>query len=59
MYKLGDEAGITLGQFRSLIEGLGLYMIKGRRARETRFRLSKEGRVFTTNLVGGAILAIF
>ena len=59
MYKLGEEAGITLGQFRSLIEGLGLYMIKGRRARETRFRLSKEGMVFTTNLVGGDIWTVF
>ena len=59
MYKLGEEAGITLGQFRSLIEGLQLYMIRGRKARETRFRLSKEGVVFTSNLVGGDIWLIF
>ena len=56
---LGQEAGITLGQLRSLIEGLGLYMIKGNRARETRFRLSKEGVVFMTNLVVGDIWEVF
>ena len=55
VYRFGDIDSITLGQFRSLIEGLGLYMVNGRRARETKFRLSKEGEVFTTNLMGGDI----
>ena len=30
---------ITLRQFRSMVEGLGLYMIMGRRSREVKFRL--------------------
>ena len=49
---------MTLGQFRSLIEGLGLYMIKGRRSREAKFRLSREGEVPWMILAGGGIWLI-
>ncbi len=48
---------MTLGQFRSLVEGLGLYMIKGRRSREATFRLREDG--LSTQLVGGEIWFIW
>ena len=58
VYSASAREGMTLGQFRSLIEGLGLYMIKGKRSREARFLLSKEGELFLTNLAGGDIWSI-
>ena len=49
---------MTLGQFRSLIEGLGLYMIKGGRSREAKFGLSREGEDPWTYIAGGDIWLI-
>lgn len=49
---------MTLGQFRSLLEGLGLYMIKGGRSREAKFGLSREGADPWMDLAGGDIWLI-
>lgn len=46
---------LTLGQFRSLIEGLRLYMIQKRRSRELTFWLTREGEFAFTSLAGGDI----
>lgn len=58
VYKLTTDGRLTLGQFRSLIEGLGLYMIKGKRSREAKFRLLREGEISLTSLAGGDIWLI-
>ena len=55
VYRVNRIVHMTLGEFRSLVEGLVLYMIKGRRSREARFLVSKEGEVIMTNLAGGDI----
>lgn len=55
VYRVNRIVHMTLGEFRSLIEGLVLYMVKGRRSREARFLVSKEGDVIMTNLAGGDI----
>lgn len=44
-----------LGQLRSLIEGLRLYMIKERRSREVKFRLSMEERHRSIDLASGLL----
>ncbi|KAF6240005.1 hypothetical protein HO173_001613 [Letharia columbiana] len=58
VYKVTTDGRLTLGQFRSLIEGLGLYMIKGKRSREAKFRLLRKGEISLTSLAGGDIWLI-
>ena len=58
VYKVSTDVRLTLGQFRSLIEGLGLFMVLKRRSREAKFRLLKEGGTTSTILAGGDIWLI-
>lgn len=55
VYRINRIVHMTLGEFRSLVEGLVLYMVKGRRSREASFLVSREGEVITTNLARGDI----
>lgn len=58
VYQVTTYWRLTLGQFRSLIEGLGLYMIQSRRSREAKFRLLRVEGVTMTTLAGGDIWMI-
>lgn len=59
IYRVTMPVRLTLGQFRSLIEGLWLYMIQNRRSREAIFRLLRESEHSLTTLAGGDLWLIY
>ena len=58
VYRYPDSEGMTLGQVRSMVEGLGLYMIQGGRAREARFQLLVKDDDSSTKVGAGDLWLI-
>lgn len=56
--KASENVRLTLGQFRSMVEGLVTYMVFWSRSREATFRLLRKGEISSTILAGGAIWMI-
>ncbi|CAF9916621.1 hypothetical protein IMSHALPRED_003249 [Imshaugia aleurites] len=58
VYESVIEADLTLGEFHSLIGGLGLYMVRGRRSREAKFRMTRVREASYPDLAGGDLWLI-